>query len=43
MKKVRLLMKDRVFDPQIFRMIFEYVPTQVETYNKEILSDSRKD
>mmetsp|Transcript_27389 Transcript_27389/g.44064 ORF Transcript_27389/g.44064 Transcript_27389/m.44064 type:complete len:292 (+) Transcript_27389:61-936(+) len=40
---VRLLMKDRVFDPQIFRMIFEYVPTQVETYNKEILSDSRKD
>jgi len=33
---VRLLMKDRVFDPQIFRMIFEFVPTQVEMYNKEM-------
>ncbi len=31
---VRHLMHDKVFDPQVFRRIFEFVPTRVERYNR---------
>jgi hypothetical protein len=31
---VRHLMMDRVFDPQIFRQIFEFIPSRVEIYNR---------